>query len=236
MKYLGDPSSGSQAGTTASRNRFGQYKRTRAIPVQPRTPKQTNTRAQFTTASSRWRSLSDPQRTAWNDYAAQISYNDSLGSPYNPTGAALFVASSVANQSVGTVEDAPVNLPQYFLILAGVTYVDPAPGPEAFTIDIGVTDTSNSLLIETSGPVSPGITSAAAIRSWRSLPDSSLNLTPNLFEMTVASVPILTEYKRLFPSPLPGQTIWFRVSELFVDTNFSGVKNRNAQTIRFTAA
>lgn len=233
MKYLGDPSSGSQAGTTASRNRFGQYKRTRAIPVQPRTPKQTTNRSQMATASSAWRFLTDAQRTAWNDYAAQISRSDSLGSSYNPTGASLYVGSSIASVAVGTVGDPPTLLPQYFFSLTGMAYVDSTPGPEALNAAIQVTNADNLVLVETSGPVSPGITSAAAVRRWRSLPTAADNLRPNEFSMNATPIDLITQYKYLFPSPVTGQTIWFRFSEVFWEPlGSSGIANKQKQTFR----
>lgn len=235
MKYLGDPSSGSQAGTTASRNRFGQYKRTRAVPVQPRTPKATNNRMILTAGSSGWRSESDATRTAWNDYAAQITRSDRLGSGYSPTGAALYAGSRIASGNGWTPpQDPPSILPNYVLVIESVTYVDPTPGPEAFNVGIAQTDANNFFLIETSGPVSPGITSAAAVRRWRSLPASALNLTPRQYAMSASTVNFLAQYNFLFPSPVVGQVIWFRFSEIFYDgASAAAIVNRSRQTFRF---
>jgi hypothetical protein len=234
MKFLDVPRSGSYAGVTSSRNRFGQYLRTRAIPVQPRTPKQTTIRSLFTAGSSDWRGLSDVQRTAWNDYAAQISYSDRLGSSYSPTGAALFVAACVQIGGTGFVADAPVELPTWSLSVFDMTYVDPTPGPEALTFSVSSTSTSNAVIVETSGPVSPGITSAAAVRRWRSLPNTALNLQPRQYSFTATPVAILTEYKILFPSPLTGNVIWFRFNEVFYDTGgLAPITNRLKQTFRF---
>lgn len=233
MKILTDPRSGSYQGITSSRNRFGQYVRTRAIPVQPRTPKQTQNRAQLTTASNAWRQLTDPQRTAWNDYAAQIGRSDSLGSSYFPTGAALFTGANIAGQAAGTNLDAPLTLPIYVLAILSMAYVDPSPGPEALTLSIATTSTANLILAETSGPISPGITSAGAVRRWRSLPATAGNLNPAQLDMTTSSVSLLTEYKFLFPSPVAGQVIWWRFREIFIDdTNFSAIVNNNFQTFR----
>lgn len=235
MKILTSPQSGSYQGLTASRNRFGQYFRTRAIPVQPRTPKQTQTRAYLTTGSSSWRLLTVPQQTAWNDYAAQILRSDHLGSSYSPTGAALFAGSIIALQSTAsTVTDPPTVLPTYGLVVTGMTYTDPTPGPEAFTFATP-SNANNLVLVETSGPLSPGVTSAGAVRRWRSLPGSALNLNPTLFTFSSTPVPFLTEYKYLFPSPVTGQAIWFRFRELFVDpaNPTVAIANSMRQTFRF---
>src|SRR4051812_21389133 len=65
VKYLGDPSSGSQAGTTASRNRFGQYYRTRATPVNVNSTQQGVVRSRMAANSSAWRALTGAQRAGW---------------------------------------------------------------------------------------------------------------------------------------------------------------------------
>lgn len=232
MKILTAPQSGSQAGTTASRNRFGQYLRSRAIPVQPRTPKQTLNRANFTLGSNGWRQLTDTQRTAWNDYAAQISRSDSLGSQYQPTGAELYTGALVTNPGLA-VTDPPATLPIYVLAVDTITYVDPAPGPEAFGVTVSFTSPDNSVLIETSGPLSPGVTSAASIRKWNSLPNSDINRQAMLFSLAASPIDFLTQYKRLFPSPSSGQVIWFRFREIFTDASNAGIVNKNLQTYRF---
>lgn len=213
MLILDVPQSGSVAGVTSSRNRFGQYRRTRAIPVQPRTPKQGQVRALLAAGSSAWRGLTDAQRTGWNDYAAQIERSNRLGSGYSPTGAALY-AGAVILTAAPVVTDPPDALPDYVLQINGMTYTDSTPGPEALTVAIQTTSSSNNVMVETSGPVSPGITSTAAIRRWRSLPLSASNLSPKQYSMAASPIAILTEYKFLFPSPAPGNVIWFRFREI----------------------
>lgn len=96
MKKLDVPQSGSQANTTASRNRFGQYNRTRAMPTQPRTAAQVQARGFLSTVSKAWASLTDAERLAWNNYAAAHTFTDSLGQSYSLTGHQAFV-------SVGTI-------------------------------------------------------------------------------------------------------------------------------------
>lgn len=86
MKYLGDPSSGSLAGTTASRNRNGQYKRTRATPVNPNSVQQGVVRARLALNSAAWRALTDAQRAGWTDLGLSMARTDSLGQSYTLTG------------------------------------------------------------------------------------------------------------------------------------------------------
>jgi hypothetical protein len=118
--------------------------------------------------------------------------------------------------------------------VTAMTYTDPTPGPEAFTFHIGLTSTDNFIIVETSGPVSPGITSAAAVRQWRSLPSGASNTQKDLNPMTSNDVPILSSYNFLFPSPVTGQVIWFRFREVFNDgANDALIENKLYQTFRF---
>lgn len=86
MKILDVPRSGSVAGTTSSRNRNGQYVRTRAIPVQPRTVTQLATRSRQSVSSAAWRGLTDGKRAGWRDLGLSMVRSDSLGQSYSLTG------------------------------------------------------------------------------------------------------------------------------------------------------
>lgn len=109
MKVLTSPQSGSQAGTTASRNRFGQYTRTRAIPVNPNTAAQGAVRARLALNSAAWRQLTAAQRAGWADLAASLVRTDALGQSYSMQGNQAYA--SVNNNRVFTgltpVSDAP---------------------------------------------------------------------------------------------------------------------------------
>jgi hypothetical protein len=86
MKILTDPRSGSYQGLTASRNRNGQYVRTRAIPVQPRTNFQSTIRSQLSANSAAWRALTALQMAAWASLGLQMIRSDSLGQRNTLTG------------------------------------------------------------------------------------------------------------------------------------------------------
>lgn len=90
MKILDVPRSGSYQGITSSRNRYGQYVRTRASPVQPRTPAQLNQRARMTTNAAAWRGLTDAQRAGWLDLGLNMSRTDALGQSYTLNGFGAF--------------------------------------------------------------------------------------------------------------------------------------------------
>lgn len=109
MKFLDVPRSGSYQGITSSRNRFGQYVRTRATPVQPRTPAQLNQRARMVTNAAAWRALTDPQRAGWTDLGLSITRSDSLGSSYNFNGFMAYCSINNNKLDAGdaAVSDAP---------------------------------------------------------------------------------------------------------------------------------
>lgn len=115
MKILDVPQSGSVAGQTSSRNRFGQYRRTRAIPVNPNTSAQQAARDDFAAASVAWRGLTQAQRDAWASFALTRPKTNSLGQTIYLTGhqtfvgyRALFASLSLALPTVPPVSAAPV--------------------------------------------------------------------------------------------------------------------------------
>lgn len=123
MKYLGNSQSGSQNGTTASRNAFGQYYRRRAMPVQPRTPAQLNQRARMSTNAAAYRGLTDAQRAGWLSLGLQISRSDSLGQVYTLNGFAAYCSINNNKLDAGdaAVSDAPVVVTPADLLTATVT-------------------------------------------------------------------------------------------------------------------
>jgi hypothetical protein len=109
MKMLDVPQSGSIAGTTSSRNRFGQYKRTRAVPVNPRTTYQGAVRARLAANSAGWRALTDAQRAGWSDLGGSIQRTDKLGQTYALDGQQAYIMVNNNNLAAGNaiVSDAP---------------------------------------------------------------------------------------------------------------------------------
>lgn len=123
MKYLGPPQSGSAAGDTMSRNRFGQYMRSRAIPVQPRTPEQLVQRARMSSNAAAWRALTDAQRMGWEALGAQITRTDALGQAYTLNGFMAYCSVNNNKLDAGdaTVAAAPAIVTPVGLISATIT-------------------------------------------------------------------------------------------------------------------
>ena len=111
MKVLKAPQSGSLAGTTASRNRFGQYERSRAIPVNPNSAAQGIARARLSANSAGWRIITAAQRAGWTGLGASMVRTDSLGQTYTLHGnqAHASVNNNRLLQGLAVVADAPAD-------------------------------------------------------------------------------------------------------------------------------
>lgn len=109
MKILDVPSSGSYQGITSSRNRFGQYRRTRATPVNPASSFQQAVRARMSGNASLWKSLTAVQREGWASLGDLIQRTDSLGQVYSLTGFMAYCLVNNNNLAAGNtvVSDAP---------------------------------------------------------------------------------------------------------------------------------
>lgn len=160
MKKLDVPQSGSQADTTASRNRFGQYNRTRAMPTQPRTAAQVAVRSQMTDASQAWRALTDVVRAAWNTFAASRPLADSLGQTIFLTGHQSFVSLWITLWQAGLTvpPDVPSEAPPAVPFINSFDATDDT-GEQVIAID-GLTGigAAQPVAVFASPPVSPGVT------------------------------------------------------------------------------
>ncbi len=123
MKYLGPPQSGSLQGTTFSRNRFGQYSRSRATPVNPNSTQQGVVRARLAANAAGWRALTALQRTGWSDLGLSISRTDSLGQTYTLNGFQAYCSVNNNNVAAGNaiVSDAPALVTPSALLSATIT-------------------------------------------------------------------------------------------------------------------
>jgi len=103
---------GSVNGVTYARNRFGLYARAKASPVQPRTPAQTERRAQLTVLSQRWRTLDEALRGEWRALADELTRSDSLGLTYRLTGLQAYLQVNLWRALLGLapVDNAPAQL------------------------------------------------------------------------------------------------------------------------------
>lgn len=107
--------SGSIAGDTFARNRYGNYSRARTKPTNPNTALQQRARGAIALLVERWaETLSAANRAAWDLYAANVAMTNKLGETIHLSGFNHFVRSNS------------------FLAQYGITIID--AGPVIFTL------------------------------------------------------------------------------------------------------
>ena len=106
--------SGSIAGNTFARNRFGNYARARTKPVNPRSPRQMGARTAVMMLAEQWREspMTDVIRTAWQTYANSVDWLNKLGETVTLTGFNMFMRANTLLLRAGKaiVTAAPVDL------------------------------------------------------------------------------------------------------------------------------
>src|SRR5438876_743295 len=202
MKILDVPQSGSVAGGVSSRNRFGQYRRTRAIPVQPRSGSVMAQRASLADLSAAWRGLSDAQRLAWRALADSVPLHNSLGATITLTGHQMFVRVN-RNRAIvhkATALDAPVQPAFSDSVFDDITDLDDAP---TFTVAVEAIADPLVLVIEASPQLSAG-------RSFNAVFRHVANFGSGI---AATDADILPQYRALFGAPVAGKRIFLRASQ-----------------------
>ncbi len=217
MKYLGAPQSGSQANTTASRNRNGQYYRNRATPVNPRSVAQTTVRNRMSANASNWRTITDAQRAGWATLGAQVTRVDKLGQSYTLNGFQMFCSFNNNQLAAGltVVSDATAIVvpPQLLTMIVTLTNA-------AFSIAYTATPlaTGNKLFFYVSPPQSAG---------------RAFNKNYRLLAVTAAAAAspanLLAAFTAKFGAPVTGERVFIRAS-IFLG-GFVGMPLDVAQTI-----
>jgi len=106
--------SGSIAGNTHARNRFGNYMRARTKPVNPRSSRQMAARVIIMMLAEQWREdpMDDAIRIAWQTYANSVDWNNKLGETVTLTGFNHFIRSNASLLAAGgsLITAAPTDL------------------------------------------------------------------------------------------------------------------------------
>lgn len=106
--------SGSIAGNTHARNRFGNYIRARTKPVNPKSERQSFARTVIMQLAEQWREdpMDDAKRLAWEVYANGVAWKNALGETVKLTGFNMFIRSNAAILRCGgtLVTDGPPDI------------------------------------------------------------------------------------------------------------------------------
>lgn len=118
--------SGSIAGNTFARNRYGNYARARTKPTNPNTSGQQTVRSILSALTARWsQTLTAGQRTAWNLYGSNVNMLNKLGETIQLSGFNHFIRSNAGRSRVG----API-------VDAGPVIFELPPADPAFAITV----------------------------------------------------------------------------------------------------
>jgi len=209
--------SGSIAGTTHARNRFGNYIRPRTKPVNPKSSRQMEARVRLQMLAEYWSGayMDDAERGAWGTYAAAVPAKNRLGESIHLTGFNHFIRSNAARYAAGDVlvEAGPtvLSLPEADVTLA----ITGDAGTQLLTIAFDNTkdwanETGGFLLIEMGQPQLPTrnffggpYRVAAAIAGITGAPPAGIQTMVAPFTLT------------------NGQKVWARASIIRADARLS---------------
>jgi len=116
IKYGGGiiQQSGSMAGNTYARNRFGNYVRARTKPINPKSSRQSAARINMMYLAEQWREtpMTNEIREGWEIYAQSVSWLNKLGEAVKLTGFNMFMRANAALLTCGgaIVTAAPTDL------------------------------------------------------------------------------------------------------------------------------
>jgi hypothetical protein len=221
MKYIGLISSdarGASGGNVASRNRFGTYLRAHVSPVQPRTTSQVANRNAFGAISSAWRGLTAGEVQGWNTLATTVTFKDTLGNSYSPTGAQLFMLMSrnLIRNGGSTNANAPTAIPAIPALLTLTPTITVTAGAVS-AISLAFTPTpvpaGVAMFVYASKAVSAGVTFVSP---------SQYRFVTAEAAATASPIALLTPYTALFGTPPITGRINFRARYIDTASGYSG--------------
>jgi hypothetical protein len=217
--YRPDPR-GRLASSVFSKNKYGNYEKMFKAPTQPRTALQILTRALFTIVTQLWGTLTEAQRTDWNNAAKQVGQIKN-GVSYPLTGSNLFCKHNRNLQDVNeaTIAACPVNFTPPSHIMTFTVDIDATPGTEDITVNVGTAIAAGTkVIIKSTGPVKPG-----------RQPVYGNTKTITVLDHTfVSGGSIKTAYLAVFPTfPPTGTKVGFTAKEIGTDDGSEGVTYAN---------
>lgn len=199
MKYLGNPQSGSQAGTTASHNRAGQYLRSRRTPVNPvGTGRRAAIRTAFGAAARYYASLTGAQQAAWTSYALLYPVTDALGQSITLTGQQMCVSINTQLENCGQAMT-PTPPVSNAVFSAGVPTFTAVHAAAITLTPTGLGAASDFLLYAFSAPKSGGVSFCKTF--WQA---------GKVAGNSVAAIVVTAAYTAQFGAVVAGQRVFFK--------------------------
>lgn len=146
---------GKTNGHVASKNRAGNYLRTKVTPVNPRTSSQLGIRNTLGELSKGWAALSQASRNAWNAAVSSFAKTDIFGDLRNPSGFNLYVK---LNANLATIGNAPMGLPPTPELVPNIALSSATAVGSTAVINVAYTPASNAVtvVLKATAPQSPG--------------------------------------------------------------------------------
>ena len=183
----------------ASKNRSGNYLRTKVTPSNPQSFAQQATRAVLGTMSSAWSGLTDDQRATFNGAVSDWSGTNIFGDIKNPTGKNLFVGlnKNLIESGQVIVENAPEKQALPFM---EVTAVNGLVGSDSLTVASNGDATGVQVNIYATAPQSAGTGFyKGKYRKIKTVEGSTLD-----------GVDVINEYRAKFGAIAAGMNISFQ--------------------------
>jgi len=220
MKFISPLLSDARAslgGATFSKNRGGNYIRSKVAPVQPRTVAQQNVRAGLATLAGMWKSLSAAEVAGWNSLASGITLKDSLGNSYSPSGIDLFVGNNRNLSDIGqtVVETPPSGSPNFDDISPVLATASAGTPTFAVVPTISAAPTGFSFLVRATPQLSPGISYVGK---------SEYRIVGYFPATSFASLNVLSDYVAKFGSLIAGRKIQVAVSLVQITSGFKSLE------------
>jgi hypothetical protein len=143
-------------GHVLSKNRGGNYARTKVTPVNPQTTYQAAVRQAFTSFSQGWRGLTSDQRLAWNGAVTNFQRTNVFGDLKSPSGFNLYQR---LNNVLQSIDQSPLLLPPLPSSVGDLfaTMVRCTIGSPSLSLVLNSAgDENTSLKIFATPPLSPG--------------------------------------------------------------------------------
>lgn len=199
-------------GHVASKNRAGNYLRTKTTPVNPQTTFQISVRAFFATISAAWRGLTANQRAAWNAAVQDFKRTDIFGDLRNPSGANLHQR---LNQNLALIGEPFITSPPMPDVVpdSGIVTLSAAAGAGTMTVAFTGTPVpaATQYVIEATPMMSPG----------RSYAKNQFRRLTTVAAAGTSPANIHTLYTARFGALVAGQKIFVRVKAVSETTGLT---------------
>lgn len=209
-------------GSVLSKNKYGSYIRNKVTPTNPQSAAQVAQRAKLATFASKWRTLTEEQRQAWNDAVSGWSRTDIFGDSQNPTGSILH---NRLNMTIATAGGTAIVLPPMPLGAPSPTALSVVTDTVASTMEVTFAQTpvpaGMALVVEASPGMSAGI----------SVANSQLRIIAVLPATTATGADVYAEYVAKYGSPTIGMKIFYRISMIRIATGEKSQFQKFAEVI-----